>query len=177
MTNVEHIYAGFQWADPEGKSLALEVKPVGTELQITGLLPLYEHPDQPSDLIRQYERAAKSGVVGKKRTGKNSPDMLFANADTDEKLVAFVRRFGPVVAKDACTKFEELETGALKPRRPLRLSAVQDMQELRNERSIYHSAVALIAQVNEPGFDYQRAQSLIGTIAAKIADWPRTPST
>ena len=142
-------------------------------MQITALRPSYGTEERPSDLIRQYERAPKGGRAGKKRMGAESPDMLFANAETDEKLIAFVRRFGPVVAKDAHFSFERPEPNLLEPLVPIHIYAVQDMEELRNEQLIYRAAVALVRQMNEPEFDYMRAQSFIGEIAAKIGDWPR----
>ena len=98
--------------------------------------------------------------------------MLFANAESDEKLIAFVQRFGPVVAKCAFTNFDKPEEGLLEPRVPRRLSAVQDMQELRNEQSIYRAVLALLQQLSEPDFDYLAGQRLIAEIAVKITYWP-----
>ena len=173
MTIVERMFPGFQWADPLEKGQEFEVEQRGGELQITALWPSYASEDRPSDLIRQYEKAPKEGPVGKKRTGKESPDMLFANAETDEKLIAFVRRFGPVVAKDAHFSFERPEPDLLEPPAQIRIYAAQNLEELRNEQLIYRAAVALVRQLNEPEFDYVRAQSFIGEIAAKIGGWPR----
>lgn len=172
MTNVEHLHIGFQWADPLQPGHQLKADQRGSELHITGLLPSYLITDSSSDLIRLFEKAVKIAIVGKKRNGKESPDMLFANADTDEKLIAFVRRFGPVVAKAAYNSFEIPEKGLPEPSSPPRLCAVQDMQELRNERLIYRSALALML-LTEADFDYLRAQALIGEIAAGITEWPR----
>jgi hypothetical protein len=48
-------------------------------------------------LIRQYEHARKARVF-EQSGSKNSPHIRFANSKSDEKLIAFIRDFGPVVA-------------------------------------------------------------------------------
>ncbi|HXC43336.1 MAG TPA: hypothetical protein VNY51_07445 [Candidatus Dormibacteraeota bacterium] len=174
MAFVEHaLFLGFQWAEPLRAGAELQVEPVGTELHITGLLPRYKGKDRPTDLIQQYEIAAKYRAVGKQRTTGDSPETLFANADTDDKLVAFVRRFGPVVAKQAYTNFERPEKGLSESHLPLRLFAVQDLPELRNEHVIFRSAMDLMTRLTESRFDLRSAQRLIGEIAARIIDWPK----
>ena len=172
MTNVEHteLYGGFQWAEPFQKNGELEVQLLGSKLHITGLLPRYKSEGRPSDVIWQYERAPKSVGIGQKRNGCASPEILFANADTDDKLVAFVRKFGPVVAECAYHNFERPEPNLPEPRFPPRLFAVQDLQELRNEQLIFRSAIALAKQLTNQQYDSER---LIGEIAARIVDWPR----
>lgn len=173
MNIVERLYPGYQWAEPLRKGEELTVEQLDSELHITGLLPGYLDQNHPSDLIRQYELGAKYRAVGKLRTSEESPDIRFANAETDEKLIAFVQRFGPVVAKRAYTNFEKPEQGQSVPLLPPRLFAVQDMEELRNEQVIYRSALTLVMRLNEPKFDYESAQILIRTIAEKITAWSR----
>ncbi len=170
MTIVEQIHPGFQWAEPPQKDGDLEVEQVGSDLQITGFFPRYKVEDAPSDLIRQFERAPKSAPIGRQRTGKESPDIRFSNADSDEKLIAFVRRFGPVVAKHVrlIPPKEPSE-----PEAPAMLIAHQDMQELRNERLIYRAALRLIIALGERDFDYEFAQTLIREISTHISDWPQ----
>src|SRR5665213_2107742 len=172
MTNVEHIYPGYQWAEPlQGKEL--DVQSIGSDLHITGLVPLYQRQDSPCDLVCQYEKSYKQLEIGQQRTGTQWPDVRFANADTDQKLIAFVRRFGPVVAKCVIdTSFvPDKELG--EPRFPCRLIAHQDMQELRDEQAIYRAALTLIMQLSQPNYDYVSAQLFMKTIAANIKDWPR----
>ena len=173
MKNVERIYLGHQWAEPEEGSHDLQVKLTGSDLKVTGLLPRYQHPNEPTDLIWQYQRTIRYAVVGPERMGKDSPVILFANADTDQKLIAFVRRFGPVTAKVVYNNFEVPEKGLPEPRLPARLSAVQDLQELMNEQSIYRSMLDLIIQLYKKSVNYQLVRSLIEEIAAKIPDWRR----
>lgn len=171
MTNVEHFNPGFQWAEPlKGKELTVEL--VGCTLQITGLVPVYEREESPCDLIHQFEKTPKQIAKGQS-TGTESPEVSFANADTDEKLITFIRRFGPVVA--TCVNDTRLmpEKELDGPRWPCRLMAYQDMQELRNEQAAYRAALALVMQLNEKTYDYASAQQLIKTIAASTQDWPR----
>jgi hypothetical protein len=94
--------------------------------------------------------------------------MRFANADSDEKLIAFVRRFGPVVAKKIRMVMNDEEE-----RLEVKLTAVQDMGELRNEQVVYHAAMDLVRLLNEREFDYGLAQTRIRQIAGHFSDWPQ----
>lgn len=146
------------------------VEIVGSDLQITGLVPSYKAQDSTCDLIRQYEDSPKQLALGQQRTGTQSPEASFANADTDQKLIAFVRRFGPIVARE-CRILIDKKSG--EPYQPLRLIAYQDMQELRNEQMIYRSALALAMQLGQPQFDFGSVEQFIKIIVANIQDWPR----
>ena len=172
MMNVEQIHPGFQWAEPLHKK-GLHVERTASDLVITGLVPRYDVQDSPSDLIRQFEKTPRQILTGQEGAGTQSPEIAFGNADTDEKLIAFVRRFGPVVAQSVedTRLIADKELG--EPRWPGRLIAHQDMQELRNERAIYRAALDLVMQMGEPEFDFDLAQQAIKIIAAGIADWPR----
>ena len=98
MTPVERRYPSFAWAEPvRGNDLSVVV--VGDKLQISGFFPTYRHRDPPTDLLSGYGAARKSRSGGKQKSGQASPHVVFANADSDEKLTAFVRAFGPVVAE------------------------------------------------------------------------------
>jgi hypothetical protein len=171
MKNVEQSHFGYQWAEHLCKE-GLEVKRRGSELHIAGILPQYRDANEASDLIREFTISAKYRAVGRARTTEPSPDIRFANADTDEKLIAFVQRFGPVVAKCAYINAEKPEAGRLAPRMPLRLFAVQDLQELRNEQAIYRCALALV-QMAKSNCDHSSLRGLIGKISTRISDWPR----
>ena len=107
-----------------------------------------------------------------RRTGTQSPEVAFANADTDEKLIAFVRRFGPVVAKsveDTAT-IPDKELG--EPRSPRRLIARQDMEELRKEQITYGLRLTLVIQVDQVNYRCVSVQKLMRAIGAKIrAEW------
>jgi hypothetical protein len=159
----EELFPGFQWAEPLPNERVLDVKLMGDTLQVMGHLPTYGEQAVPFDLISQYRIARKNRSIGQQRTGKDSPHTRFANADTDEKLIAFVRSFGPVAARS-------VQIG-VQP--PLTLTAIQCLSELRKDRSIYRAALALVTAMAGLDFDYWEAQSLIQEIATNIRDWPR----
>jgi hypothetical protein len=159
MTSVGQLYAGFQWAEPlEGNRLRVER--VQDELSITGLLPRYSTKDHPSDLIRQYELAR----VGRQSGSKNSPHIRFANADTDDRLIAFVRVFGPVVA---------ISSRGMGGDDYIRVTARQDLPELRNEQVIYRAAFELLQELRKKSYSDSSAQCLIQEIAEHIGDWQK----
>ena len=155
----------------QGKELGVEW--IGSDLKITGSAAHYQRQDSPCDLISQYEKSPRQVAIGQQRTGTQSPDVRFANADTDQKLIDFVRRFGPVVARcvEDTGMIPDKELG--EPRFPGHLIAHQDMHELKNEQEIYRAALALVMQLNQPNYDYVSAQQLMKAIAANIKDWPR----
>jgi hypothetical protein len=174
VTFVEHNSGGFQWADPLTRGAGLDVKLVGSCLQIVGLLPLHTSTnDCACDVFQQYQTARKDFSIGKGRTGKDSPHIRFANADTDEKLVAFVKQFGPVVARSVYDNFERPEKDLPEPRWPLRLTAEQEINELRSERLLYHFALKLVIELGQPEANGSMIQNCIKEISDKVSDWPR----
>jgi hypothetical protein len=156
MKYVEQLHPGFQWAESlEGNGL--EVKRVEDELSVTGLFPRYAIKDYPSDLIRQYEL----GRFGQHGSSKNSPHIRFANADTDERLIAFVRAFGPVVATSIRWDQDD----------PRILTAQQDLRELRNEQIVYRAAFELLQELKKKRYSCDSAQCLIKEIGEHVRDW------
>jgi hypothetical protein len=170
MTYVEHNrrFPGSQWrqwAQPFPRKSGLKVEYAGAALQVAGCLRIsHDEQEAPSDFLSQYRIARKDRSIGKQNTGKDSPHIRFANADTDEKLVAFVRSFGPVVAESVKMTGED---------RSIAVTAIQDLNELRRERLIYRAALGLAMLLGNSRFDYVEAQSLIQEIATDVADWPR----
>jgi hypothetical protein len=170
MTFVERFYPSYSWAEPlQGNEFDVEV--TGEELQISGLLQTYKRQDRPFDLLSQYELGRKKRPVTNQQTGRYAPHIRFANADSDEKLIAFVKTFGPVVAKSVIT-------GDYRDGLAIRITAKEDFAELRRERSIYRSALSLVVELDRssstPGdtYDYDLASSLIREIAADVQQWP-----
>lgn len=159
-------HSGMQWGDPLTKGERLNVEREGDCLRITGKFPLY-FDESPCDLYRQYQVARKdwSNVA----RGKSSPHIRFANADKDEKLIAFVRDFGPVVASSVSyqTPFPE------PPLLPI-LIATQGMNELRNERVLYRAALDLVLVLAEPAKAHLSViRECLSDISDNVRDWPR----
>ena len=146
---------------------------MGSDLRVTGLVPSYGAEDSPCDLICQYERFATQLVAGQQSTGMQSPEVCFANAETDEMLKAFVRRFGPVVARSVKDTNLVPDEDLREPKYRGGMIAHQDMQELKNEQMIYRAALTLVMRLDQPGYDYVSTQQLVKTIAANTQDWPR----
>lgn len=173
MTNVEQIHLGFQWAEPlQGTDLNVEF--VGSDLQITGLFPTYGTQDSACDLIHQFEKTPEQIAKGQK-TGTQSPEVRLANADTDDELIAFVQRFGPVVAKSVedAAMIPDKDLG--EPRSPRRIIARQDIEELRKEQIIYRAALALVMQLDHVTHDYVSVQQLMQAIDEKMTEELKQP--
>jgi hypothetical protein len=170
MKYVEQFGRSYAWAEPlQGDEFDVQI--TDQELQISGLWPTNKRQDRPFDLLSRYEMGRKKGTATKQQTGKGSPHIMFVNADSDEKLIAFVRTFGPVVAKS-------IETADYKDRPGTRITAKQDFAELKTEQSIYRSALSLVMELERASstrvdtYDDQLAKSLIQEIAAKTRQWP-----
>lgn len=154
----------FNWALPLRKRIDYDVKSAGDTLQVSGRRMITSGKRKlPSDLLGQYQFARKTRFKGHR--GKGLPHIRFANADSDEELMAFVRSFGPVVAKSIGKRHEFGSSRSL--------MAIQDMNELRKEQLIYRAALGLIMQMAKSSFDYAQALFLIREIAVNITEWPR----
>jgi len=91
------------------------------------------------------------------------PHIEFANAKTDDELIAFVERFGPVVASSYV--FDDDQLG---------ITAYQEMNELRDEQTLYSAALRLVAELQRHGEpDRDRIMASVREIAAKVQMWPK----
>ena len=172
MTIVERTKPGFHWAEPL-KNKEFEVTQRGSLLEIVGLCPSYKEPQVQSDAISQYEQFPRAMAKAGQGSGIQSPEILFANAETDEKLIAFVRKFGPVVASQVVDTRTFAQEGKGEPELPGRLIARQDLQELRNEQAVYRAALACVNWLDSTTKDPHVLSPLFEVIAANIKNWPR----
>jgi hypothetical protein len=117
----------------------------------------------------KYGGARRVSLPGR---GRHSPHVVLANAGTDEKLLAFVRKFGPVVAKSAFFEGEKRCKETTATGHPYAIHAVQDMQELRNEQVILRSAMELVDQLSKRKINEFTIKESIEVIAEKIRGWP-----
>lgn len=126
------------------------------------------------DLLAEFRKAPKDWSKG--RTGKNSPHVQFANAETDDELIAFVKRFGPVVARSIRETFPE-ELNLEGEGDPPTIVAEQGMDELRNERITYRSALTLLSELQlqekDKKADIEVIRDCISRIADKVSAWPQ----
>jgi hypothetical protein len=157
---VEQKYPPFRWAK------GVTVEHHGGVLRVSGQSPWGKLGEPSLDLLQEYRKAPKNW--SKKHSGKDSPHVRFANADSDEKLLVFVKQFGPVVVCD----FEE--GGPPSSTSYPTLLASQDLQELRKERIAIDAAIRLISVLaSSEGSDKSLALECILAIADAVRDWPR----
>ena len=177
-TSEPELFIGYQWGEPPRGQSHFLVSRIGGELEITAAMPEYMSETRSCDLLRQYEIAHKNRSIGKQRTGKDSPHIRFANAESDDDLIEFVRSFGPVVSKTWELLPLVLPPGPWRagdpPPQDL-MEVRQDLQELRNEQRIYKAALGLVAELakREPEFDIESAKEQTAEIARGIREWPR----
>jgi hypothetical protein len=122
----------------------IEVEKRRESLWITGwghiTNPLDARSSEPRmDILQRLKRYALR-YLGQKKTDEGSGIYQFADADSDDKLIAFCKEFGPVRAK-VSSKIHE-EGGAYT------VTAVQSMKQLREEQKKFAAAVTLVQQVN-----------------------------
>jgi hypothetical protein len=144
----------------------IRVERNGKELNVRGSLPTSDE-ENATDLLRAW-RYSVNKYGEQKRQGKLAPYIQFANADTDGKLMRFVERFGPVLV--TCSRSVDAEeSGDSVPR-----IATQDLDELTNERKIYHAALQLVEQLKGDGTpNIEAIRTYLCAIAEGVAEWPR----
>jgi hypothetical protein len=134
----------------------LRVQRVMDHLFVTGMV--MSQPDQRGQCEDLWERYLASPTNWS--TDCPSPHIEFANADTDDKLIDFVKRFGPVVV----ASYEDDAS---------RLAACQEMNELRDEQALYSAALRLLSELQR---DDKPNHGRIIDCARKIVDkaraWP-----
>jgi hypothetical protein len=165
----EHKYPPFVWAK------SIQVKVVREEIEISGVVPVGDQDySRANDPLRAY-RQAMARYSGAKRQGKNSPHVEFANADTVQKQILFLRRYGPVlvgsmrkeeraVRSEGPFDFELTETV---------MFASQNAAELLREHLIYRSAWVLVSELHsgdEP--NVATIRKCISTIVSNVSEWP-----
>lgn len=136
----------------------LRAQRVRDHLFVTGTMVLLpDQQGQSKDIWECYRAFPRNWNADR---ALQPPHIEFANADTDDKLVGFVERFGPVVA----SSYTESMLG---------IAASQDMSELRDEQVIYSSALRLLSELqrhDEPSQD--RIMNYVRDIVAKLRSWP-----
>jgi hypothetical protein len=179
MAFVEHdlqqTYPPFVWA----KDISVTV--CGDELEVSGTRVMLEEEWRAApDFLREY-RQAVSRYGPQKRQGKNSPHIQFANAETDQELIKFVQRFGPIVVSSL--RSEERSTpdvidvpGVLHHEYSVDrtiLVARQVLAELRSEHRAYRAALSLVSELQRGKYaDTRKIGESVSEIIANISKWP-----
>ena len=173
--NLRKPYPNFVWAKD------ISVKVCDDELEVSGRVVIDEEEGRAApDFLREY-RQAISRYGGQKRQGKSSPHIQFANAETDEELIKFVQRFGPIVVSSLRT--EERSTPYVidvpgvvhyeySGDRTV-LVARQVLAELRSERRAYRAALSLVSELQRNKYaDTQTIAESVSEILTNISKWP-----
>jgi hypothetical protein len=169
MTFVEQTYPPFVWGKDISVRVGLE------EMEVSAVRPLLQEEWYASaDPMRAYRKAVRR-YGGAKRQGKNSPHINFANADSDQKLVRFVKQFGPVVARSVRTEEHEISHDPFGFRPTQRvLIARQDIAELRSEHRAYRSALALVSELQRgKRSDIETIGKCVLEIVGSVSKWPQ----
>lgn len=167
-TTVE--YPRFVW----GKDIRVEAG--SDELEVSAIVPvLQEDYNSAPDALRSYRQAVRR-FEGPKRQGKNSSHIEFANADSDQKLIKFVQRFGPVVVSSLRTEEREIPPEGSSDFRTTRTISVarQNLAELRSEHLAYRSALHLISELRRgKQSEIATLRRCVVEIVENVQTWPQ----
>lgn len=92
------------------------------------------------DIFRRFRRYVLRHLSEKKTT-EDAGVYQFADADTDEKLISFVKEFGPVWGEVRSTKYEDNGT--------MTISVAQSMKLLRYHQEEFAAATRLLQLINQ----------------------------
>ena len=175
MKFVEQTYPSFVWGT------GISVRVYGDELEVSGIAAVTDEERRVApDPFRGYLQAV-TRYGGQKRQGKNSPHIQFANAETDQELVRFVQRFGPVVVSSLRTEERDSPSsvdlpglGKIEfPGTRTVLVARQDLAELRSERRAYRAALSLVGELQwGKRADVSKIQECVSAILESVSQWP-----
>jgi hypothetical protein len=166
--SMDERFPPLQWGVSFKKGRPLMVENAGDCLRVAGFKPSLPMDLYSWDIFEAYRKIPKDWGAG--RIGTRSPHIQFANADTDEKLVAFVERFGPVVASSVRKKVPAEDV-------PPILTADQNWEELRNERSLYRSALILLSELKHgKNANVSVLRRCMSDISDKVSYWPAQSS-
>lgn len=101
------------------------------------------------DLLEQFRRTALSQLSSKQEDVAAGIYQL-ADADDDDKLVAFVRRFGPIVGS-VLSEESDREFGTKT------LTVREDLASLRHHQKVFSAATKLLAELNRNGLADSKA--------------------
>jgi hypothetical protein len=165
----EAKYPSFVWARD------IEVRCDGEEIEISGVTTnLGNQMYAAADPVRAYRLAARYASAKQGKHGKNSPHVQFANAESHQERISFLKKYGPLVV---CSFHKE--------DRPVRpedsfdsltkcvLVARQNAAELERDHLVYRSALVLTLELRRgEESDIPMIRKCITTIVNNASDWP-----
>jgi hypothetical protein len=146
----------------------IEVEKSGRDLIIGGIASPQDEQSS-GDLFRSYRDWALDRTT--KRSGLNAPHIRFANAETDQQLITFVKRFGPIWAEliaEEESDFAEEDTHCS----VLLRAAKQSLEALHREQRTYAAALDLLAELDKgKKADPQSIQTHLAIIVDGCEHW------
>jgi hypothetical protein len=158
----------FRWADK------ITVERDGDNLYVYGeniVGAVWTDPEpQSPDLLRAYSEFSKQSkpMSGHLRGGRLAPHVQFANADSDEQLIKFVSRYGPVNGLRVALAGKTLPKGQLTA-----ITVTETLQRLRRERMIFVATIRLANNLST-GSDIGVANALgdlVSGCSQPVAEW------
>ena len=95
------------------------------------------------DILQRFRYFGLRSIGQKEELAEGAGVYQFADANSDEKLIAFCRDFGPVRAKVRSLVYEEAGYYTV--------AATQSMKQLREEQKKFAAAVRMVQQINRNG--------------------------
>lgn len=130
-----------------------------------------EKKEAPADLLPLILNETSNWGNPDRKTSE--PHLRFANADTDEKLIAFVKDFGPVLAWSDVPGEEEGEADRWKGK--VKASAEESLPLLRAERDRFASLLRLIGILKEPVFGREAVLAVTEEVHRKYSPYGDRP--
>lgn len=151
----------------------LVVEPLDkNHILVKGKIPIVEADFRRGrDLYSSYLSSVKT-EFGQTSSSRKSPHITFANATTDQALLDFVRKYGPIAPIDIKeTEFDNPESIADCRRERW---ATEDISSLRRERQIYACALGLMSEIRRGTrlSDVAAIRKYVSEIVDGIAGWP-----
>lgn len=162
-------YPPFVWAKDISVTIGI------ADLEVSGVVPvLLEDHDGAPDPLRAYRDAVRC-CVGRKRRGKNSPHIQFANATNRLKQITFVKQYGPVIVSSSRTQDRVIPS-----KHPFDFEiseqiifARQNLAELDREQLIFRAALSLISELRRgKASNLERIQLCASAIGKFVSYWP-----
>jgi hypothetical protein len=146
----------------------IEVEKSGQDLIVGGIASPQDEQSS-GDLFRSYRDWALDRTT--KRSGLNAPHIRFANAKTDQQLITFVKRFGPIWAgliAEEESDFAGEDTHCF----VLFRAAKQSLEALHREQRTYAAALDLLAELDKgKKADPQSIQTHLAIIVEGCEHW------
>jgi hypothetical protein len=141
-------------------NIVVEVEKSGRDLIVGGIAsPKEEQPN--GDIFRSYRDWALDRTT--KRSGLTAPHIRFANAKTDQELITFVKKFGPIWAESIAEEDTD---------RFLFRAAKQSLDTLHREQRIYAAALDLLEELaKEKKANVQSIQVYLSDIVNGCKHW------